>query len=383
MMFTRLLSSPKRTAFLFGPRGTGKSTWIRQNVRGAVTYDLLAVSEQLRLSRNPSALYDELQHLQKGSWVVLDEVQKVPQLLDEAHRLIEEKKLRFLLCGSSARKLKRSGVNLLAGRAEILRMFPLVSSEVQDLPTLDRVLTHGMLPTVLTGDDPVAYLLSYVEVYLQEEIRQEALTRNFGAFARFLEVAARQNGQVTNMLNIARDAHVARQTVAAYFDILVDTLIGEWLPAWKLKRATKQVTHPKFFFFDVGVARALSGRLPYPPAPEEAGVLFETFILQEMRAYLGYSRKHYPLFFWRNYAGSEVDIVLETQKGYVAIEVKYAAEWQPKYQRGLRTFAEETGVKKVRQYGVFTGARRTTQGAVTVLPWREFLRMLWDGELLH
>lgn len=346
-------------------------------------YDLLAVSEQLRLSRNPSALYDELRHRKQGSWVVLDEVQKVPQLLDEVHRLIEEKRLRFLLCGSSARKLRRSGVNLLAGRAEILHMFPIVSAELKEIPTLDHILSHGMLPMALTGTDPAAYLRSYVEVYLQEEIRQEALTRNIGSFARFLEIAAQQNGQVTNISNIARDARVARQTVGTYFDILVDTLIGEWLHAWKLKRATKQVGHPKFYFFDAGVARALSGRSPYPPAPEECGPLFETFILQEIRAYLSYTKKYYPLSFWRNYSGSEVDVFLETQKEYVAIEVKYASDWQPKFQSGLRSVAEEIGVKKVRQYGVFTGERRLTRNAVTVLPWHEFLRMLWDGALIR
>lgn len=383
MVFTRFLPPPQRTSFLFGPRGTGKSTWIRQHFGNATTYDLLASSEQLRFSRNPSLLYSELQHLPRGAWVVLDEVQRVPALLDEVHRLLEEKKLRFLLCGSSARKLKRSGVNLLAGRAEILHMFPIVSAETGAPLRLNRVLRYGMLPMALTSADPAAYLQSYAEVYLQEEIRQEALSRNIGVFARFLEVAARQNGQLTNMSNIARDSQVARQTVAHSFDILVDTLIGEWLPAWKLKRATKQVTHPKFYFYDVGVVRALSGRLPYPPTEEECGTLFETFILQQLHAYLSYTKKHYPLFFWQNHSGSEVDILLETQNGHCAIEIKHAPAWRRQFNRGLKHLADALGKRRVRLMGVYAGERRSDHDGITVLPFAEFLTMLWDDALIR
>ena len=270
-MYARRLLPPSASFFLFGPRGTGKSTWIASNFAGAPTYDLLNTREALRLSRDPAALYRETESLPAATWVVIDEVQKVPDLLDEVHRLIERRHLRFVLSGSSARKLKRGGGNLLAGRAVVEHLFPLVSAERAYQLSLDDALVHGSMPLAVTGEDPVGYLLAYAETYLQEEIRAEGLTRSIGSFSRFLEVAARQNGQVTNVAAIARDAAVGRSTVQNYFAILEDTLVGHWVHPWRLKRATKQVAHPKFYLFDCGVARALSGRLPYPPAPEEEG----------------------------------------------------------------------------------------------------------------
>ena len=324
---------PSASFFLFGPRGTGKSTWIASNFAGAPTYDLLNTREALRLSRNPEALYRELEGLPSGTWVVVDEVQKVPDLLDEVHRLIERRHLRFVLSGSSARKLKRGGANLLAGRAVVERLFPLVSVERAYQLSLDDALVHGSMPLAVTGEDPVGYLLAYAETYLQEEIRAEALTRSIGSFSRFLEVAARQNGQVTNLSAIARDAAVGRSTVQNYFEILEETLVGHWVHPWKLKRATKQVAHPKFYLFDCGVARALSGRLPYPPAPEEEGPLLETLLYGEIRAYIAYAKLRYPLFYWRNYDRVEVDLLCETRRGFVAVEIKSAARWERRYNR--------------------------------------------------
>jgi len=222
-------------------RGTGKSTWIRQHFGEAVYYDLLNTSEALRLERNPHQIARELEALKPESWVVIDEVQKVPALLDEVHRLIEECGLRFILCGSSARKLKRGGANLLAGRALMAHMHPLLSTEMGEAYDVEAAMVLGGLPRAVAAPDAKAFLLTYAELYLNEEIRMEALTRNVGGFSRFLEVAARQNGQVTNVSNIARDAGVGRTTVQNYFEILVDTLIGHWMHPWKLKRATKQV----------------------------------------------------------------------------------------------------------------------------------------------
>lgn len=237
----------------------------------------------------------ETEGLAAGSWVVIDEIQKVPALLDEVHRLMESRRLRFVLAGSSARKLRRGGTNLRAGRADVRHRYPLVSAEVGDDAHVERMIELGSLPLAVTGADPRAFLKSYALTYLQEEIRAEALTRTLGGFARFLEIAARQNAQVTNVAGIARDAGVSRQSVQNWFDILVDTLLGSWLPAWKLKRATKQTAHPKFDLFDSGVARALSGRLPYPPLPEERGALLETLIHKELSDYLEYSGLGYPL----------------------------------------------------------------------------------------
>jgi predicted AAA+ superfamily ATPase len=381
-MFTRLLTTPNDSVLLLGPRGTGKSTWIKQRFQNVPLYDLLDSNESLRFSKDPSILFRELSILKEGQWAVVDEVQKVPALLDEVHRLIEDRHIKFVLSGSSARKLKRGSANLLAGRARLIHMYPLVSAEVDYGIKIPDMLQFGMLPMAFAGDDPVSYLRTYAEVYLQEEIKGEALTRNIGHFGRFLEVAARQNGQVTNVSNISRDAQVSRQTVQGYFDILNDTLIGSWLMPWKLKRATKQVAHPKFYFFDSGVARALSGRLPYPPADEELGPLLETFVLNEVKAFLAYSGKNYPVHFWRTHDGVEVDLFCETQNGYVAIELKASKRWDNQYNKGLNRIGAELGEGKVRCYGVYLGEREASFSGIRVLPLLGFLRVLWAGEII-
>lgn len=382
-MFTRELKRIKASGFLLGPRGTGKSTWIQKNYQGnSLVYDLLNTTELIRLSREPSLLYSETAHLAAGSWVVVDEIQKVPALLNEVHRIIEEKKIRFILSGSSARKLRESGTNLLAGRAITYNLFPLVSKEVDFEFDLEKQIIFGMLPISFLSANPKKYLQTYAETYLKEEIREEALTRNFGGFARFLEIAARQNGQLTNTTAIARDAGVARQTVQGYFDILIDTLIGFWLNPWKLKKATKQVSHPKFYFFDSGVVRALSGRLPYPALPEESGPLFECFMINEIRAYLHYSELDYPLHFWRSQGGVEVDILLETSTGYVAIELKSGTRWEKKFNRGMHRLSDELGKNKIACFGVFMGKKQLTIDNVRVYPGIDFLKCLWDGELI-
>ena len=382
-MFTRELKKIATSAFLLGPRGTGKSTWIKKNYKNnTVVYDLLNTTELIRLSRDPSLLYQETAHLTPGSWVIVDEIQKAPTLLNEVHRIIEEKKINFILSGSSARKLRESGVNLLAGRALTYNLFPLVSKEVGFELDLKKQIAFGMLPGSFLSANPKKYLQAYAETYLKEEIREEALTRNFGNFTRFLEIAARQNGQLTNTASIARDAGVARQTVQGYFDILIDTLIGFWLEPWKLKRATKQVNHPKFYFFDSGVVRALSGRLPYPATPEESGPLFECFIINELRAYLHYTELDYPLRFWRSQGGVEVDILLETSTGYIAIELKNGVRWEKKFNRGMHRLSKELGKKKVACFGVFMGERQLTMDNVTIYPALDFLRRLWSNKII-
>ncbi len=382
-MYTRLLPTPIRSAFLFGPRGTGKSTWIRARFPDATLYDLLDTGEALRLNKEPQALYRELATLPAGSWVVIDEVQKAPALLDEVHRLIESNQLHFILSGSSARKLRRGGINLLAGRAITLSMFPLVSAELSFKLDIETILRYGTLPMAVTGGDAQAYLRSYAETYLDQEIRAEALTRNLGAFARFLEIAARQNGQLTNATSIARDAGISRHTVQNHFDILVDTLLGHWLPAWKLKSATKQVQHSKFFFFDCGVARALTGRLPYPPTHEELGPLLETYVLHELRAYLYYTGRHYTPHFWRTYDGVEVDLLCETIDGFVAIEIKAASRWDKRFNRGLHRLRKELGSDRTACYGVYLGERPALWDDIHIMPLLDFLKSLWEGEIVR
>jgi len=380
-MYTRLLNKPDRSIFLFGPRGTGKSTWIGEHFPDAVVYNLLDTGEALRLTRDPQALYRELADQPASRWAVIDEVQKVPELLDEVHRLMETRRLRFVLSGSSARKLRRGGANLLAGRAITVPMFPLVSAEIGTDIDLARVLRYGMLPMAVTGDAE-NYLRSYAETYLDQEIRAEALTRNLGGFSRFLEIASRHNGQLTNATAIARHAGISRHTVQNHFEILVDTLLGFWLEAWKLKSADKQVQHSKFYLFDCGVARALSGRLPYPPSEEESGPLLETFILHELRAFLAYSGRHYRLYFWRTYDGAEVDVLCEIADGFVAIEIKATHHWEKRFNRGLHRLTREMRGRKVRCFGIYLGERAALWDDIHILPALEFLHRLWQGDLL-
>ncbi len=382
-MYARLLPTPVQSAFLFGPRGTGKSTWLRQRFPDAAYYDLLDTGEALRLAKDPGALYRELSLLPAGSWAVIDEVQKAPELLDEVHRLIERRDLRFVLSGSSARKLRRGGVNLLAGRAVTTAMFPLASAEVSFNVDLGKALRFGMLPMAVEGGNPGEYLRSYADTYLAQEVRAEALTRNVGAFARFLEIAALRNGQPSNATNIAREAGVHRRTVESHFQILADTLLGYWLPAWKLKPATRQVARSKFYFFDCGVARALTGRLPYPPTREELGAQMETFVLNEIRAYLSYSKLDYRMHYWRTYDGAEVDALLETASGFLALEIQAATRWEKRYNRGLLRLSEALGSRKTTCLGVCAAQRPARWGNVLALPALDFLKRLWAGELIR
>lgn len=379
-MFHRKLAPPTETTLLLGPRATGKSTWLEQVLPSATRFDLLDTRLARDLAADPSRFAREVEALPDGAWVVVDEVQKVPALLDEVHRLDGKQGRRFVLSVSSARKLKRGGANLLAGRAIRRDFFPLVSAEVGEATPLERV-TFGSLPRVFSLKRPHAYLESYVDTYLREEVQAEALTRNIGGFSRFLEVAARQNGQVTNVSNIARDAQVARPTVQGYFDVLVDTLLGFWLPAWKLKPGTKLVAHPKFFFFDPGVARTLTRRLSYPPTPEEFGTLFETHLLHELRAYLSYSELNYPISYFRTHDDVEADVVLETQKGFVALEFKASDDWRNSFNAGFKRLRD--ALPNVTCIGVFTGERAQKGDGYSVMPYAEFLEALWADQLIR
>lgn len=381
-MFARRLTPPNTSFFLLGARGTGKTTWIQQHFGDAVPYDLLLSSESMRLSRDPSLFRQECLAQPDGAWIVVDEIQRVPVLLDEVQHLMTKKRQRFVLSGSSARKLRRSGANLLAGRAEMRAMFPLVSAEIGDERPLDDVLTQGMLPMAVTRTRPGAFLKSYCDVYLREEIQAEALVRQIGPFARFLEVAARANGQTVNVAGIARDAGIARQTTQEFFQILVDTLLAHWLPAWKLKKAIKQVAHPKLYLFDSGVARHLAGKAHLSLADEERGFLLETYLLHELRAWLHYADRDDPVAYWKSHDGAEVDFVIETATGLIAIEVKSAARWDARWNRGIDALRERLPKGIRAAYGVFTGERALQQDGVLVLPWRQFLQRLWGGELL-
>lgn len=382
-MYTRALPLPKGSFFLFGPRGTGKSTWLRQCLPDAAWFDLLRLPLVLELTRQPELFRARVEALPKGSWVVIDEVQRLPALLDEVHALIAEHgaRYRFALSGSSARKLRRLEANLLAGRAITRQFLPLTAAEMDFALDLDEVLATGMLPKVRSEPEAAVDLLeAYVGTYLREEIQQEALVKDVGTFARFLEVAAVCNGQVVNVAGVARDAGVARPTVARYFEVMVDTLIGVWLPAWRPRARIKEVQHPKFYLFDPGVVRGLAGRLREPLEPTERGVLLETLVLHELRAAINVQNLGGKLSYWRTPSGSEVDFVWERGKRKVGIEVKAATAWRRENATAMVDLRGEGALSAA--FAVYGGKERLLDRGVSVLPVVEFLRELTAGRVL-
>jgi len=385
----RLLNRPDRSFFLFGPRGTGKSTWLKQVLPGAFRFDLLDASLFLELSRDPHRLEALVGPRPAGTWVVLDEVQKVPALLDEVHRLMESKRWRFALCGSSARKLRRGGANLLAGRALTLAMESFSAAELGGAFHLERALDWGLLPFVYNEPEAAADILAaYVSTYLKEELQAEGLIRNVPPFVRFLAVAGQINGQIVNAQNIAREAAVARSTVDTYFDILTDTLLGHRLPAWRPGLKVREAAQPKFYWFDPGVARAAAGLLRDPADRLWQGCALETLVYHELRVYNEISRKHRPISYYRTPAGVEIDFIVETAKRrpgsaprVVAIEVKRAERWDRAWEKPMRALAASAGVKVDRMIGVYCGSRPYRFDDVQVWPVADFVKALFGGEV--
>ncbi len=384
-MYTRTLTLPERSFFLFGPRGTGKTTWLRTVLPTAHWVNLVVEREIVRLTRDPGRLALEVDALPAGSWVVVDEVQKLPALLGEVQDLIARhgRRRRFALTGSSARKLTRGSVNLLPARLINRKFFPLTASEIGADFAIDDILRFGCLPAVCDADtapDRIDLLEAYVENYLTQEIRQEALVKNLASFTRFLEVAALMNGQVTNVAGIARDAAVARPTVQGYFEILIDTMLGFWLPAWRPRAKVKEVAHAKFYFFDPGAVRGLAGRLREPLGAEERGHLLETYVLHELRAWMNQSGIGGQLAYWRTPSGSEVDVIWSRATTAVGIEVKAAQRWRTGDGAGLKALGAERKLK--RAFAVYLGAETLRDGPIEVLPVSAFLRRLADGSVL-
>jgi predicted AAA+ superfamily ATPase len=379
------MAVPPRTFFVLGPRGTGKTTWLRQRLPGARWYNLLLDREVVRLTRDPHAFRRELEALPHDEWVVIDEVQRLPALLNEVHDALtaSQGKRRFALTGSSARKLRRGDVNLLAGRALNRRFFPLVAAEMGSLPVED-VLRYGCLPEVRSEADPSlqAELLSaYRDTYLAQEIRNEALVRSLDGFSRFLEVVALANGQVVNMSSIARDAAIARPTVQGYFEVLVDTLVADWLPAFRPRARIKEVAHPKLYLFDTGVARALAGREREPLDGAERGHLLETYVHHELRAAMHHSGAGGELAYWATPSGTEVDFVWSRGDKRTALEVKATARYRPEDARALKELALALKPKPKRLVLIYLGERRLKDENVDVLPLGDLIDQLNDGEL--
>lgn len=377
------ISLPKgKSAFLWGPRKTGKTTLLREQFPKALCYDLLETDTFSRFTKEPFRLREELSALEflpKNDPIIIDEVQKIPQLLDEIHWLIENKKMSFLLCGSSARKLKKSHANMLGGRAWRFELHPLTSQELGDRIDLLRILNQGLIPSHYLSDFPTRELKAYLQDYLREEIQQEGLVRNLPAFARFLDAVSFEDGELVNYTNVARDCGVDSKTVAEYHNILVDTLVGHFLEPFRKKRKRQIITStPKFYLFDVGVAGALSKRRIEADQGAEFGKAFEHFMFMELIAYRSYREKDFRLSFWRTKEGHEVDFVLDD--GRVAIEIKGSKNLRSSEFKGLKAFHEEHHPKK--SYLVCQeSVPRKVGDNILVLPWKTFLKKLWEGEI--
>jgi len=380
-MIARILPLPLQSFFLLGPRGSGKTTWLRANLPGAHFIDLLAEETYQRLLTRPQLLADELRPLTPGSWVVIDEVQRLPFLLNEVHRLIEAKRLKFALCGSSARKLKRAGVNLLAGRALPRAMHPFVPEEIGPEPDMDQLLRFGLLPIVWDAPEKQETLAAYARLYLKEEIQAEALVRNLPGFARFLPVAALFHGQVINVANVAREAGVARTTVTGYLDILEQTLLCFRLEAHEARLRVRERKLPKWYWCDPGLVRAIkqaSGQV----IADEKGALFEGLVAQLLRAYRDYRGLFARMAYWAtaDRSDTEVDFLLIHNGMIAAVEAKSGRQFQDSWCKGLRAIAALKGL--ARRIVVYPqGPLLQTADGIEVMPFNCFCDLLARGAL--
>jgi len=373
-MIARQLKLPAGSYFLLGPRGTGKSTWIRETVKRALWIDLLKESTFAELSGRAERI-EAMADAKRATTIVIDEVQKLPSLLDEVHRLIETRNFRFILTGSSARKLRRSGSNLLAGRARSLTMHPFTTSELGSKFELRRAIRYGLLPTVWdkTGDAS-EYLKSYVGTYLREEVQQEALVRNIGSFSRFLEAASFSQAAVLNVVSVAADCGINRKTVENHFDLLEDLLLAVRLPVFRRKAARKLVAHPKFFFFDAGVYRAIRPRGPLDSSADVDGAAIETLLFESLRAENANHGYDYAFSYWRLADGTEVDFVAYGERGLHAFEVTRSSVFRESDLKGLRLFCAD--YPSAEGHLFYGGTRSYRFGAIEVLPFEEGLRAL-------
>lgn len=366
-----------RSAFLWGPRKTGKTTLLRQQFPDAFWIDLLDYDIFIALSRKPTDLR-QIVKAQESRLIVIDEVQKIPHLMDEIHWLIENEGYRFILSGSSARKLRRGNVNLLGGRAWRFELYPLVSRELGDFD-LNKTLVSGFIPSHYLSVNCSMDLKAYVNDYLKEEIQAEALTRNLPAFSRFLKSAAITNGMLLNYSIAARDAGVAVKTIREYYQILEDTLIGRQLSPWNKSRKRRLIETAKFYFFDVGVVSSLLDLRSISQGTHEYGRAFEHFILQECWAYRHYSGKDFPISFWRTASGAEVDLIFGDAE--VAIEVKSSENAGSSRTKGLHLFLEENVSKKKIIVSRDPIPKKLDSG-IHILPWKYFCERLWDGDII-
>ena len=367
----------RKSVFLFGPRQTGKTSYLKKNFPNSPFYNLLLADTFASISQRPQLIREEVLARKENLSlpIIIDEIQKLPVLLDEVHSLIEEKGCHFILTGSSARKLKRSGVNLLGGRARTKHLYPFASVEIPDYDLL-RILNIGSIPSIYLSDEPEKDLADYVGTYLQEEISAEGLTRKIENFSRFLQTASLVNAELLNFTNVGNDAGVSPRTVAEYFEILKDTMVGSLLSPFTKTQKRKAISTAKFYFFDLGICNHLAGRKNIQPKTELFGKVFEHFIFTELNAYLSYSDDSRSLSFWRSTSGYEVDFLLADE---IAIEVKGTEMVSERHAKGLRALSDDIRLK--RKIIVSNDPRPRKMGDIDVLPVRLFLEQLWNGEI--
>ena len=375
-----LPASPTQSFFLWGPRQTGKSSLLKHTYPQAMRIDLLKTDEFLRYTNQPSLFREEVQASPSPRLVIIDEVQKVPPLLDEVHWLIENTSTVFGLCGSSARKVRRGHANLLGGRAIRYELYGLVSAELESQFDLLRMLNQGYLPPHYLSDAPRPLLRAYVNDYLKEEIASEGLVRNLPAFANFLNVASLSDTELINYSAIARDCGVSSPAVKEYFQILIDTRLGHYLPAYTKRPKRRVIQAPKFYFADVGIVNTLAKRGPLEPGSELFGKALENWVCHELTAHASYSGLFYELSYWRLASGIEVDFILDDMQ--CAIEVKGTANPSAQHLQGLRELKKEHPRLKRRIVVCLTPRARKTDDGIDILPVSSFLSQLWANELI-
>ncbi len=375
-MYKRLFSPPQdQSYFLLGPRGTGKTSFINSFYKSSLKFDLLNSELYHSFLSSPKRLSERIPSSYKG-WVVIDEIQKIPSLLDEVHRLIETRKLRFVLTGSSARKLKSKNANLLAGRALKCHMYPLTSEELGEDFHLNRSLKYGNLPQVFSLKNPKKFLQSYVQVYLKEEIKEESLTRSLPSFSRFLEEASFSQANPLVISNVAQDCHVERKVVENYFSILRDTLLSYEIPVFSKRAKRSLLSKRKFYFFDTGVFRALRPQGPLDSPSELNGAALETLVLQEILAQKEIKNWDYELFYWRTQRHVEVDFILYGKKGFKAIEVKASHRIRKEDFKGLLEFKKD--YPECESFLLYTGKENYTEKDIHIVGVEDFLKHLED-----
>lgn len=371
-MYSRIIKpNQDKSFFLFGPRGTGKTTWLKMNFKKAIYIDLLEAGVFNDLLANPQRL-EKLIPPKFDDFIIIDEVQRIPPLLNEAHRLIEKNGFKFILTGSSARKLKQKETNLLAGRALTYHLYPMTAIELGQDFSLENGVRFGHLPAIFKESAKKKYLESYVMTYLQQEVQQEGLTRNMGAFSRFLEAASFSQGSVLNMSEIARECAVHRKVVENYFSILEDLLIAYRLPVFTKKSKRRLIQHGKFYFFDVGVYRTIRPSGPFDRPEEIDGAALETLVFQEIKAINDYLDLGYCLYFWRTADQHEVDFILYGQRGLIAIEIKRTQKINSKHLQNLKIFSKE--YPQARSYLLYGGDRTMWEDGIQIIPIESFLK---------